>query len=83
MFAELTCLQARTGLTPLLEKVAVAPFDSAIEVIYVQPEVTGGDRCIDIGTFASHVARHDDPVSQRFAATLEKWRRPAGSSVPA
>jgi len=43
-----------------LEGIVVTPDDPAIEVIYIQPEATEGDRCVDFARFAEHVSKHDD-----------------------
>jgi hypothetical protein len=65
-----------------LDKIEVAPADPPIEVIYIQPEGTDGDRCIDFARFSEYVGRHSDPFSQRFAEHLLRWRAAAGSSEP-
>jgi hypothetical protein len=65
-----------------LEEIVAAPDDPAVEVIYIQPEATGSDRCIDFARFAEYVGRHSDPFSQRFAEHLLRWRTVAGSSEP-
>jgi hypothetical protein len=75
--------EPRRGLSKLLERVVVAPLDSTIEVIYVQPHEAEGDRCIDFERFATHVRRHADVFSASFAAALMDWRRNAGSCPPA
>lgn len=72
----------RPGLSARLEQIAPTALESTIEVLYIQPTNTEGDRCIDFETFAEHVARHDDPLSQTFAAHLRKWRDAAGACVP-
>lgn len=56
------------GLLAQLERIEVGPDDPAIEIIYVQPEATEGDRCIDFARFAEH---------------LLKWRAIAGGTEPA
>ena len=63
-------------------KIAVAAIDPAVEVLYVQPHSTAGDRCIDFARFASYVERFDDPLSRRFAEHLVLWRNPAGAVEP-
>ena len=73
----------RVGLTERLRRVAATEADSTIEVLYVQPESTKGDRCIDFARFAEFVERHDDPLSRVFAAHLRKWKDAAGACVPA
>ena len=60
----------------------MTPVESSIEVIYLQPEATAGDRCIDFARFTEHVARHEDPFSARFAEALRTWRAPAGLHAP-
>lgn len=52
-------------------------------IVYVQPHAEADDRinAITFDEFAEVVARHPDPVSQRFAASLVEWARvPAGES---
>jgi hypothetical protein len=66
-----------------LEKVVVETHDPVIDVVYIQPEATSGDPCIDFARFARHVGRHSDPFSERFAEHLLQWREVAGSSEPA
>jgi hypothetical protein len=72
----------KSGALAQLERITVAPHDPAIEVIYVQPEDTDGDRCIDFARFAEHVRRRGDPFSIRFAAHLLAWRALAGAREP-
>lgn len=69
----------RAGLRRQLDQVevTVAEQEYAVEILYVQPH--GGDcDIIDFETFASHVEQNEDPVSQRFAASLRAWTQPAG-----
>jgi hypothetical protein len=72
----------RTGLASRLRKIEVAAVDSKVEVIYVQPEATDGDLCIDFARFAECVSKHTDPLSKSFADHLQKWRSVAGASKP-
>ncbi len=65
-----------------LEEIVVEQHDPAIDVLYLQPEATDGDRCIDFARFAHHVGRHSDPFSQRFAEHLVRWRGVAGNHEP-
>lgn len=65
-----------------LEQIVVSADDPAVEVIYIQPEATQGDRCIDFATFADHVGSHTDPFSKMFAEHLRKWRSLAGAQQP-
>ncbi len=74
--------EPRVGLSARLAQIEVVPMSTAIEVIYVQPEVHGEDRCIDFARFAEFVGRHSDPVSQRFSQHLLRWRSLAGTSLP-
>jgi hypothetical protein len=73
----------RVGLSERLRQVAPTATDSAVEVLYVQPEATEGNRCIDFERFAVFVEGHDDPLSRVFAAHLRKWKDAAGACVPA
>ena len=72
----------RVGLSARLAAVQAAGLDSAVELIYVQPEATSGVRAIDFAQFAEFVGRYPVPLSQKFAAHLLKWRAEAGSSEP-
>lgn len=69
------------GLTKMLEQITVTDLRPRIEVIYLQPEQTPGNRCIDFGLFASHVEKHEDDLSRLFAAYLRRWTLPAGNRV--
>ena len=53
-----------------------------MEIIYLQPEASTDDRCIDFETFAKYVERSSDPLSKHFATHLRLWRAPAGSREP-
>jgi len=74
--------EPRVGLSERLGAVQVSGVDSAVEVVYVQPEATEGVRALDFAQFAEYVGRYADPVSQAFAAHLLKWRSTAGSCEP-
>jgi len=73
----------RRGLRRLLEQVEVTVADDelAVEVLYVQPR-GGGRDTINFDAFASFVEQHEDGLSQRFAASLRAWVRPAGQTPP-
>ncbi len=43
-------------------------------IVYVQPHGSGDD-IINFEEFRTTVLRHDDPVSRRFAQSLEEWAR--------
>jgi hypothetical protein len=64
-----------------LREIRVA-HDPAIEVIYVQPVATRGDRCIDFVRFAEVVRTYSDPFSQAFATHLLAWTDIAGAREP-
>lgn len=72
----------RDGLRASLGQIVVAAHDPAVEVIYLQPEASAGERCIDFEMFAQHVEKFSDPVSRKFAEHLRSWRAAAGSRVP-
>ena len=72
----------RPGLSQRLARIVPTGADASVEVLYVQPEATDGDRCIDFEQFAAFVDRHDDPLSRMFAAHLRRWRTPAGRVEP-
>jgi hypothetical protein len=65
-----------------LAEMVVAEHDAVVEVIYIQPHATDGDRCIDFARFADFVGRQVDPFSTRFAEHLLLWRTVAGSRAP-
>lgn len=69
-------LHARLG------DICVSGEDAAIEVIYIQPLATDGDRCIDFERFAAHVDRFSDPLSRKFAEHLRLWKAAAGLRPP-
>ena len=73
----------RPGLTKRLQDIDLCEVIPDIKIVYIQPESTGDDLTIDFKQFARHVATFDDPISQRFAESLERWRTPAGSTPPA
>ncbi|MCA9591051.1 MAG: hypothetical protein KC657_37395 [Myxococcales bacterium] len=74
---------AQPGLRALLEAIEVEPTAAAVEVIYLQPEATGGDElCVDFARFAEHVEKKDDALSRMFARALREWRAVAGSRAP-
>ena len=72
----------RRGLTKRLHDIELVSIDPAIDVIYVQPEATDGDRVISFADFAAHVRKNDDPLSQLFAEHLMRWRTAAGALPP-
>ena len=74
--------EPRRGLVERLEKIAVTPLESKIDVIYLQPHATAGDTCIDFERVAAHVSKHSDPFSKRFAEHLLAWRLTAGAREP-
>lgn len=51
-----------------------------VRVVYVEPISTGSDS-IGFERFAYHVAKHGDPLSERFAASLLRWCGPAGQML--
>ncbi len=58
------------------EIVVTAPATTP-QIVYVQPHAddSGGVTAISFEDYAEVVARHSDPVSQRFAASLREWAR--------
>lgn len=68
----------RSGLTKKLREITLGAHRPKLEVFFVQPHASESDRVIDFETFARHVAKHDDVLSQRFAESLLRWRHPAG-----
>lgn len=74
--------EPKRGLKERLQRLTVTDRDPPIEVIYVQPTVTGNDRCIDFTEFAKHVETHQDAFSQAFAEHLRRWTTIAGAEPP-
>jgi len=72
----------REGLLPRLAQIAPTDANPPVEVIYIQPNATAGDRCIDFERFATHVAKFSDPLSRMFCEHLRRWRAAAGSREP-
>lgn len=72
----------RRGLSARLAAIEVAAVDPPIEILYVQPEHTEGDRCISFDDVAAYVRRFDDPLSQQFARHVVRWKTAAGSVRP-
>ena len=56
---------------PAAAHVTAAPLAQP-EIVYAQPFGDGAD-CIGFESFADVVGRHQDSVSQRFAASLREW----------
>lgn len=79
---ELLYPEPKRGLKERLRQITVTDRDPSIEVIYVQPTVTEGDRCIDFAEFAKHVEMHQDAFSQAFAEHLRRWTTAAGTEPP-
>ncbi|MCA9547394.1 MAG: hypothetical protein KC613_23485 [Myxococcales bacterium] len=73
----------RRGLTARLGDIRVAPgvAQMTVRLAYVQPEAHHPGE-IGFDTVAAVVERHLDPLSQRFAASLRRWSRVAGSTDP-
>lgn len=63
----------RRGLSKRLADIEVADINPVVEIFYVQPLRTDGDRCVDFEAFASYVSKHDDPMSKLFALHLLRW----------
>jgi len=72
----------KPGLTARLEQIAVSGKDSAVDVIYVQPNSQDGDTCIDFEEFAKYVGRFEDPLSQQLSKHLGEWTTVAGLRPP-
>lgn len=70
--------ESRRGLTQKLREITIGVHRPKLEVVFVQPLPSASDRVIDFETFARHVAKHEDALSQRFAQSLLRWRGPAG-----
>lgn len=70
--------KSKPGLTKKLGEIRLGTHLPKLELVFVQPNGTDLDRAIDFETFARHVAKHEDALSQRFAESLLRWRTPAG-----
>jgi hypothetical protein len=73
---------ARLGLTERLKAIKVSQHEPALSIIYVQPNATPGDDCIDFAAFAAYVERFADPLSKHFSKHLRAWTSPAGACLP-
>lgn len=71
--------KAKPGLTKKLREIGLGKHRPKLELLFVQPNATHLGRAIDFETFARHVAKHGDALSQRFAESLLRWRTPAGA----
>jgi hypothetical protein len=71
----------RPGLRERLDEIRVTTAEALVDVLYVRPAATEGERCITFRQFAEYVARHDDPLSQAFARYLQQSRTPTPLSV--
>ncbi len=72
----------KSGLAEKLRALTPLRTTAKVEIVYVQPVASPGDRCIDFETFAKHVERMGDPVSVLFSAYLRRWTGAAGASRP-
>jgi uncharacterized radical SAM superfamily Fe-S cluster-containing enzyme len=63
---------ALRGATDCSRQIEVTAKTTECLIVYVQPNGTGPD-IISFREFAAVVRRHDDPVSQRFAVSLNEW----------
>jgi len=60
------------GVTEASHFVEVTTSATDSVIVYVQPNGTGDD-IINFDDFRAVVQEHDDPVSQRFAQSLQEW----------
>lgn len=60
------------GVTKASHSIEVTTSATDSVIVYVQPNGAGDD-IINFGDFRAVVQKHDDPVSQRFAQSLEEW----------
>jgi hypothetical protein len=65
--------QPPVGYSKLIQKIEVTIDDAPLDIVYVQPRAAEGEVCIGLTEFAQVVARHPDPMSQRFAQSLRGW----------
>ncbi|MBE0536246.1 MAG: hypothetical protein IH624_11310 [Phycisphaerae bacterium] len=73
------------GLTSAAEKIAVTRSPQQCMVIYVQPNVPPDGQSSDIISFAdfgSVVEKSSDPVSVRFAQSLQQWATVTAEHTP-
>ena len=72
---ELRAIMARPdirGTTAASRAIEITAHTADTLIVYVQPNGVGPD-IISFAEFAEVVRRHEDPVSQRFAASLRTW----------
>jgi len=69
------------GLTKASYDVKITCPTQQCHVVYVQPKGEGPD-IISFADFQAIVARHDDPVSARFAQSLEQWANAPADTKP-
>ncbi len=60
------------GVTEASHSIKVTTSATDCVIVYVQPNGTGDD-IINFEDFRAVVQEHDDPVSQRFAQSLQEW----------
>ncbi len=72
----------RPGLRAQLARIQTLTTPSETRIVYVQP--TGGEpgSVLDFEGFADHLEGLGSAFAQRFAASLRRWRTPAGSQRP-
>ncbi|MFW5877024.1 MAG: hypothetical protein ACOCXM_09825 [Myxococcota bacterium] len=73
----------RRGLDARLAAIEIVDHDPPIELLYLQPSPTDGDRCLGFADAARHLRTTGEPLAQRLAELLERWaEEPAGSRPP-
>ncbi len=60
------------GISALAERIKILDCPEKSNVIYIQPNGEGSD-IISFQEFRSVVQQFDDPISQRFARSLDEW----------
>lgn len=74
--------KVRPGIKERLRAVEVLQTGATIEIVYVQPGGTGGDRVISFESVAGYLSGLDDPLARTFAKYVEGWIEPAASRAP-
>lgn len=73
----------RPGVDAQLAATRVADRDPPIDVLYLQPGATDGDRCLTFPEAARHLRTTTEPLACRLADLLESWAgEKAGARQP-
>ena len=79
---QFTYPKPKPGLRAQLRRITTGEVPQQLKVVYVQPTGGGADGVIDFDFVATHLEAMESAFAARFALSLRRWRRPAGSEVP-